>query len=265
MYSQMATGLSADTVEFDLGTIRVVDGKNILVGGRSLSPDLLSESLSMLSRLPLPMRCASGGPESTGSTESFPRVFPLQRPEAVETLFYLFRKVPGPLHPSALRTPSQQPCSAPSRLFPAPGHSRATSAALTRPWPGVGRLVCSIFFQTGERKYRDQGWRIFLAFEQHCKASGGYSGLRDVRQANPVRAGIRYVVPRRSRRSPCVVNSTAAWSAAALTFGRLWSHARRCCNEAAFWQFSSCADEGWGAAELLPGRNSEIPVPPVLE
>lgn len=40
---------------------------------------------------------------------------------------------------------------------------------------------------TGEEKYRDQGWQIFLAFEKHTKVKdGGYSSISNVRDAgNP--------------------------------------------------------------------------------
>ena len=34
---------------------------------------------------------------------------------------------------------------------------------------------------TKDPKYREWGWRIFVAFEKHCKiATGGYAGLKDV-------------------------------------------------------------------------------------
>ena len=34
---------------------------------------------------------------------------------------------------------------------------------------------------TKDPKYREWGWRIFLAFEEHCKvATGGYAGLKNV-------------------------------------------------------------------------------------
>lgn len=35
---------------------------------------------------------------------------------------------------------------------------------------------------TGDERYRDYGWRIFQAFEKHCKVdTGGYANIRDVR------------------------------------------------------------------------------------
>eukprot|EP00029_Vermamoeba_vermiformis_P005380 TRINITY_DN1853_c0_g1_i1.p1 TRINITY_DN1853_c0_g1~~TRINITY_DN1853_c0_g1_i1.p1 ORF type:complete len:617 (+),score=182.80 TRINITY_DN1853_c0_g1_i1:23-1873(+) len=40
---------------------------------------------------------------------------------------------------------------------------------------------------TGEQKYRDWGWEIFEAIEKHCKASEGYTGLRDVTIAHPIK------------------------------------------------------------------------------
>ncbi len=37
---------------------------------------------------------------------------------------------------------------------------------------------------TKDPKYREWGWRIFLAFEEHCKvATGGYAGLKNVNSA----------------------------------------------------------------------------------
>lgn len=34
---------------------------------------------------------------------------------------------------------------------------------------------------TGEQRYRDQGWRIFQAFQKHCRVrGGGYAGIADV-------------------------------------------------------------------------------------
>ena len=34
---------------------------------------------------------------------------------------------------------------------------------------------------TGEQKYRDQGWRMFKAFEKYCRLpGGGYAGIADV-------------------------------------------------------------------------------------
>jgi mannosyl-oligosaccharide alpha-1,2-mannosidase len=38
-----------------------------------------------------------------------------------------------------------------------------------------------LFRVTGDQRYRDAGWRIFEAFNAHCRvAGGGYSTLRDV-------------------------------------------------------------------------------------
>ena len=34
-----------------------------------------------------------------------------------------------------------------------------------------------LYRRTGEQRYRDMGWAIFEAFENHCRVeSGGYSG-----------------------------------------------------------------------------------------
>lgn len=38
-----------------------------------------------------------------------------------------------------------------------------------------------LYWITGEEGYRDQAWRIFQAFEKHCRVDrGGYAGLEDV-------------------------------------------------------------------------------------
>lgn len=37
-----------------------------------------------------------------------------------------------------------------------------------------------LWWLTGEPRYREWGWTIFLAFERHCKLDVGYSGLSDV-------------------------------------------------------------------------------------
>ena len=47
--------------------------------------------------------------------------------------------------------------------------------------PETVETLFYLYRKTGEQKYRDQGWTIFQAFEKHCKAKGGYSGLLDVR------------------------------------------------------------------------------------
>jgi mannosyl-oligosaccharide alpha-1,2-mannosidase len=39
---------------------------------------------------------------------------------------------------------------------------------------------------TGDDKYRDAGWKIFEAFQEHCRIpSGGYAGIEDVRDVPP--------------------------------------------------------------------------------
>lgn len=39
---------------------------------------------------------------------------------------------------------------------------------------------------TGNEKYRDAGWRIFEAFEEHCRLDkAGYVGIEDVRDDPP--------------------------------------------------------------------------------
>lgn len=38
---------------------------------------------------------------------------------------------------------------------------------------------------TGDEKYRQAGWKIFLAFEKHCRVEEGYVGIEDVRDVPP--------------------------------------------------------------------------------
>ncbi|XRA97022.1 mannosyl-oligosaccharide alpha-1,2-mannosidase [Pycnococcus provasolii] len=38
---------------------------------------------------------------------------------------------------------------------------------------------------TKKQRYRDWGWAIFMAFERHCRADVGYSGVKDVRRVPP--------------------------------------------------------------------------------
>jgi mannosyl-oligosaccharide alpha-1,2-mannosidase len=38
---------------------------------------------------------------------------------------------------------------------------------------------------TKDQKWRDFGWRIFQAFEKHCRTIRGYAGLEDVNQPHP--------------------------------------------------------------------------------
>jgi endoplasmic reticulum Man9GlcNAc2 1,2-alpha-mannosidase len=34
---------------------------------------------------------------------------------------------------------------------------------------------------TGDKQYRDQGWKIFEAIQKHCRIpTGGYAGVRNV-------------------------------------------------------------------------------------
>jgi len=44
---------------------------------------------------------------------------------------------------------------------------------------------------TGDKKYKEWGWKVFQSLETHCKVEGGYSGIRDVGQV-PVRHDDRY-------------------------------------------------------------------------
>ena len=48
-------------------------------------------------------------------------------------------------------------------------------------------LACSSLYRaTGDDKYREAGWKIFQAFEEHCRLpSGGYVGIEDVRDVPP--------------------------------------------------------------------------------
>ena len=38
---------------------------------------------------------------------------------------------------------------------------------------------------TGDKKYREWGWKTFLAFEKHLKVPYGYASIRDVSKARP--------------------------------------------------------------------------------
>ena len=39
---------------------------------------------------------------------------------------------------------------------------------------------------TGDPIYREQGWKIFQAFQKHCRVkTGGYAGIEDVQVASP--------------------------------------------------------------------------------
>ena len=38
---------------------------------------------------------------------------------------------------------------------------------------------------THDKKYRDWGWEVFLAFEKHCRTEIGYSGIKDVTKVPP--------------------------------------------------------------------------------
>ncbi|CAM9951932.1 unnamed protein product [Discosporangium mesarthrocarpum] len=46
-----------------------------------------------------------------------------------------------------------------------------------------------LYWVTQDEVYREQGWEIFSAFEEHCRVSGsgGYTGLEDVTESNPRR------------------------------------------------------------------------------
>lgn len=40
---------------------------------------------------------------------------------------------------------------------------------------------------TGDRKYREQGWKIFQAIEKYCKVeSGGYASILNVEDKNSI-------------------------------------------------------------------------------
>jgi len=44
---------------------------------------------------------------------------------------------------------------------------------------------------THDQKYRDWGWEAIQALEKHCKSSGGYSGIKNVYQADPVKDDVQ--------------------------------------------------------------------------
>jgi hypothetical protein len=46
------------------------------------------------------------------------------------------------------------------------------------------RFLCR-YRLTGDRKWQDKGWRMFVSWTQAALAEGGYSSLGDVRQKRP--------------------------------------------------------------------------------
>ncbi len=42
---------------------------------------------------------------------------------------------------------------------------------------------------TGDQKYRDQGWKIFQAFQRWCRVEGGYVGVPNVERVPDVQDG----------------------------------------------------------------------------
>eukprot|EP01126_Amoeba_proteus_P013377 TRINITY_DN15679_c0_g1_i2.p1 TRINITY_DN15679_c0_g1~~TRINITY_DN15679_c0_g1_i2.p1 ORF type:complete len:263 (-),score=53.06 TRINITY_DN15679_c0_g1_i2:176-964(-) len=46
--------------------------------------------------------------------------------------------------------------------------------------PEMVESLFVLFRITGDSKYREWGWNIFLAFEKHCKTEAGFSGVTDV-------------------------------------------------------------------------------------
>mmetsp|Transcript_38060 Transcript_38060/g.72955 ORF Transcript_38060/g.72955 Transcript_38060/m.72955 type:complete len:601 (+) Transcript_38060:121-1923(+) len=51
--------------------------------------------------------------------------------------------------------------------------------------PETVESLMILYRKTGDPIYRQWGWRIFQAFETHCKVPDGYVGLRDVRSPTP--------------------------------------------------------------------------------
>ena len=51
--------------------------------------------------------------------------------------------------------------------------------------PETVESLMILFRKTGDPIYREWGWKIFQAFEKHCKVPEGYVGLKDVRNPNP--------------------------------------------------------------------------------
>ena len=58
----------------------------------------------------------------------------------------------------------------------------ATSADLFPiPRPETVESLFLAYRSTGDEKYREQGWKIFQAFERHCKVpDGGYASIENV-------------------------------------------------------------------------------------
>ena len=57
--------------------------------------------------------------------------------------------------------------------------------------PEVIEAYFYLWRSTKDEKYRDWAWEAVRAIEIHCRTDNGYSGLRDVYEANPVKDNIQ--------------------------------------------------------------------------
>lgn len=62
-----------------------------------------------------------------------------------------------------------------------PGQGLIDARNILRPETVESLLLA--YRSTGDQKYRDWGWKIFQAFQKHCRvSSGGYAVIKDVRR-----------------------------------------------------------------------------------
>ncbi|KAK3757457.1 hypothetical protein RRG08_015465 [Elysia crispata] len=99
--------------------------------------------------------------------------------ELAETCWQMYNRMPTKLSPEITYFNLAKGASEDLIVKPLDSHN------LLRP-----ETVESLFYLyrfTGDEKYRDQGWQIFLAFEKHTKLKeGGYSSISNVKDAgNP--------------------------------------------------------------------------------
>jgi hypothetical protein len=68
----------------------------------------------------------------------------------------------------------------------APSMVSADNAPYNLLRPEAVESLFMLWRATGEQRYREWGWEMFQSFERHCRVpGGGYSGVSDVREANP--------------------------------------------------------------------------------
>ncbi|EAX97658.1 Glycosyl hydrolase family 47 protein [Trichomonas vaginalis G3] len=55
--------------------------------------------------------------------------------------------------------------------------------------PETVESIYYIWKLTGDKKYREMAWNIFLSIDKYCKCSNGYSAIDDVDSENPTKTG----------------------------------------------------------------------------